>query len=299
MTYVAYPICLWLGSFLISGALAIAVYFLALFPAPLAPSLGYRGVKRRNLVKSNRAFAFIEPIMRLLAGWISGLHLGALRDRVDAFLLRSGDCLGITADEHLALSALSSLLFLIIGFLFSHFTRSDLTFPFLGWLLGAALPSLQIRSITRDRFKEIDRNLPSAIDLAALCMSAGLDFPGAISLIARGREDPAGAVEEELGRILQELEVGHTRKQSLENLSQRAPTESVRAFVAAVIQAEQKGNPLGETLRVQAQMLRMRRSVAAEESATRAGVLMMMPLLLLVCCVLLVLLGPFIVNGIG
>jgi tight adherence protein C len=40
----------------------------------------------------------------------------------------------------------------------------------------------------------------------------------------------------------------------------------------------------------------MRRSVAAEEGAARAGVLMIGPLMLIFLCILLIILGPFIVG---
>jgi tight adherence protein C len=62
------------------------------------------------------------------------------------------------------------------------------------------------------------------------------------------------------------------------------------------VQAEEKGNPLAEVLQIQATMLRMRRSVAAEESAARAGVLMMGPLMLIFATIMLIILGPFAVN---
>ena len=63
------------------------------------------------------------------------------------------------------------------------------------------------------------------------------------------------------------------------------------------MQSEEKGNPLAEVLRIQANMLRMRRSVLAEESAARAAVLMMGPLMLIFGAIILVLLGPFIINS--
>ena len=44
-------------------------------------------------------------------------------------------------------------------------------------------------------------------------------------------------------------------------------------------------------------MLRMRRSVAAEQNASRAGLMMMIPLLLIFASIILLLLGPFIING--
>ena len=162
--------------------------------------------------------------------------------------------------------------------------------------MGAALPYVQLRSVTKNRFKQIDRGLPAAIDLVALCRGAGLDFPGALRQItqkAASRRDP---LTRELTRILQQLELGRTRRQALLELEERCPTDAVRDFVGSVVQAEEKGNPLADVLEVQAQMLRMRRSVMAEEAAARAGVMMMGPLMLMFGAILLVLLGPFVIR---
>jgi tight adherence protein C len=65
------------------------------------------------------------------------------------------------------------------------------------------------------------------------------------------------------------------------------------------VQAEEKGNPLAQVLRIQAGMLRMRRSIMAEENAARAAVMMMGPLMLIFCAIIIILLGPFIVNSMG
>jgi tight adherence protein C len=43
-------------------------------------------------------------------------------------------------------------------------------------------------------------------------------------------------------------------------------------------------------------MLRMRRSVMAEEGAAKAGMMMMGPLMMMFICVLAILIGPFVVK---
>jgi tight adherence protein C len=108
-----------------------------------------------------------------------------------------------------------------------------------------------------------------------------------------------GALAREFSGILEELEIGHTRREALTNFAERVQTEAVRDFVAAVVQAEQKGNPLARVIQVQGRLLSQRRSVAAEEAAARAGVLMVGPMMLLVLCVLLLLLGPFLAKGVN
>lgn len=280
-------------------SLAAWIYPLSRIPLISEPNLGFRGFKRQSVLRTAGSFRLIEPIMRLVASWLSRLSLKTVRDRLNILLIRSGDALGITPDELIALTALGSLLFAICGSVIARYLNAGSLLPMVGLLLGASLPFVQLFTTIRKRLKAVDRTLPAIIDLAALCMGAGLDFPGTLKIVVDNAPSRNSLVEEEFARVLQELEVGHTRKQALEALEERLPTPAVQNFVGAVVQAENKGNPLCEVLQIQAQMLRLRRSVAAEEAAARAGALMMIPLFLLLCCILLVLFGPFLVNGIG
>lgn len=281
---------------MIAGGLALGVFTLARNPPVDTPRLGVRGLKRHQALAEGGSFATIEPLMRLVAGWCAHLPLGDKRRQIDEMLKHAGGWLGLTANEFIALSVMGAVGFSVLGL--AAVTLLDLpsilVFFFAG--LGAILPYVRANSEMQKRFKEVNRSLPGAIDLASLCMGAGLDFPGSLRQIVdkSGRRD---ALIEELNFILQELELGRTRRQALENFADRVPTEAVRDFVGTVIQSEEKGNPLAEVLRIQARMLRMRRSVMAEEAAARAAVLMMGPLMLIFGAIILVLLGPFIVQS--
>jgi tight adherence protein C len=155
---------------------------------------------------------------------------------------------------------------------------------------------MQLSSLAKERHKSVDRGLPAAIDLAALCMGAGLDFPGAIHHVVENMPDRNSPVRQELERILQELALGRTRQQALQSLSERVNTESVNEFVAAVVQAEKKGTALSTVLAIQATALRGRRSVLAEEAAARAGVMLMLPMLMMMVSISLILMGPLLID---
>jgi len=162
--------------------------------------------------------------------------------------------------------------------------------------LGAALPYFAVSGEHTRRMKQINRGLPYAADLLALAMSAGQDFPGAVRQVVEKSSDPDDALVEEFSRILQELQVGMTRRQALLAFSERAPLESVNEFVAAIVQAEERGNPVAEVLQIQAGVSRMRRSVKAEEAAAKAGVQMVGPLFLLFFCIMLLVMGPMVLQ---
>ena len=127
-------------------------------------------------------------------------------------------------------------------------------------------------------------------------MGAGLDFPGALRQVVDNMPAGPSPVREELTRLLQELRLGRTRKQALQSFASRVDTEAVREFVGAVVQSEDKGTPLSEILVIQAEVLRNRRSVLAEEAAARAGVMLMLPMLMMVVSIVLLLMGPLFLD---
>jgi len=280
-------------------SLALVAYLLASVRVPPSPRLGLRGAQRKKALEAGGLFATAEPVLRFVAALAGPLQRPELRQREEQQLRRAAYILGLTPDEYAALSVLSALMlgFVVGAASYAAGYSASLALP--GAVFGFALPYLQVQEVVRSRIKSITRGLPHAIEIAAMCMGAGLDFPGALRLVSRPTDGKPDALAGELGAVLEELDLGHTRKEALENFAERVPTPAVQDFTHAVVQADQKGNPLARVLQVQGRMLSMRRSVAAEEAAARAGVLMIAPMVLLLGCIMLLLMGPFVVKGIG
>jgi len=66
--------------------------------------------------------------------------------------------------------------------------------------------------------------------------------------------------------------------------------------VGAVVQAEMRGNPVVEVLRIQAEVSRRKRTVRAEEAASKAGVAMIGPLVLVFVCILMLIVAPIVMK---
>ena len=207
--------------------------------------------------------------------------------------------MGLTADEFIALSLLSALGGALVGVLAGYTTDLG-PFMVVGLTgLGAALPYLQVTGAATERLKSIGRGLPYVIDLMALSMSAGLDFPGAVRQVVEKSSNPDDPIVEEFTLVLQTLNLGQTRKEALLEFARRAPVDSVTEFVNALIQAEERGNPVSEVLTIQASVSRTRRSVRAEEAAAKAGVQMVGPLMLVFFSIMILLLGPALLTITG
>lgn len=278
-------------------ALFFLIYALASAPSRTASRLGMRGLKRRRAIEDNGAWGQLEPVVRWLGVRVGGLIGDEMYARLDDQISLAGDYLGLTPEEYVSLSIVSSILCgLAAGVSAVALGNNVALFMVIGVGLGAALPYLQISGEGQRRLKEINRGLPYVIDLMALGMSAGLDFPGAVRQVVEKSSNPEDPLIEEFTRVLQELSLGRTRKQALSDFAKRVPASSVTEFVSALVQAEDRGNPVADVLQIQAGVSRMRRTVNAEEAAAKAGVKMVGPLFLLFACIMLLVMGPMILK---
>jgi len=286
----------WGALALVFASIAVAVFSLGANPPSVPPELGRRGLKRARALASNALLAVFEPWLRLIAGWIAFLPLAKTRAKLELRLRHAGDWLGLTPDEVVAFGLLTSATAIGAGVALTRQAGFPDEFAIFFGLVGWTVPTSRLGRAVTERLRTIARTLPGAIDLVAMCMAAGLDFPGSVRKIVEKTPARGSPLREELEYVLQELELGRTRRQALEGFAERAPSEAVRDFVAAVVQSEEKGNPLAVTLRVQANMLRMRRSVRAEEDAAKAGVRMIIPLMLIFVTIMIMLVGPSLMQ---
>jgi tight adherence protein C len=270
----------------------------ALLSAPSIPPerLGLRGFKRMQALRNEMWFANVEPLMRWLSVRLGGLLSPELRNKLNVMITRAGDILGLSAEDVISLSVMSAAVCLGWGISYCYLTDSGYLVAVVALCFGAALPYLQISSSAENRVRAIQRSLPSVIDLMVLGLGAGLDFAAAVRQVI----DHAGRADEplieELRLLLQELQLGRTRKQALSQLAFRAPGEAVRELVQAVIQSEEQGTPLASVLAAQAAGSRHRRSVAAEETAAKVTTRLMLPLGLLFLAVMMLILAPMILK---
>lgn len=157
-------------------------------------------------------------------------------------------------------------------------------------------PIFWLRQAVAIRHRSIQRALPFVLDLLTLAVEAGLDFMTALQRNTdRRRLDP---LNEELIRMIREIQLGTPRRVALRNMSQRVDLADLRSVTYALIQADELGVSIGAILRIQSDQLRQRRFDRAEKLAHEAPVKMLAPLMLFIFpAVFIVLLGP-ILSGV-
>lgn len=287
----------------ILAGVASLVFQLSMTPSAVRPTLGGRGLNRANALRRGGIFAVVEPAVRAVAAWMRVFPLERVRKPLRRSLVHAGEYLGLSEDELMAMCVLCGLGLGTVGILLCEALMLPGLLAACALVLGLMAPWFRVLAVARARARSVSRGLPGTVELAAMCMSAGLDFPGSLRRIVDGAADPDDPVIEEFSRVLQELDLGHTRRSAMEGFAVRVPIDQVRELVNSVVQAEAKGNPLANVLTVQAQTQRLRRSIAAEETAAEAALMLLGPMTLIFLCVIVLLLGPvavrFMTGGFG
>jgi tight adherence protein C len=149
---------------------------------------------------------------------------------------------------------------------------------FLGreWLLGRLAAS---------RRKILIEELPTAIDLVTLAIMAGESVPAAFERAGRILGDQLGA---ELRRVVGDIRAGASTVEALEGLSTRLPVTGIARFVDSLCTGIEKGAPLADVLRAQAEDGREARRRSLLEMGGRREVLMLIPVVFLIMPVVVV-----------
>ncbi len=296
------PLGLEIWDLLLSLGLGLAVFALtvAVFSQPgeikvspeRAAAIATGHTDRRTVFE----YPLLKPVMWLLLGLTHRLTVPGIKHWLRKTLIAAGSPDYYTPEEYLAVSLGLGLLFggvLQIVNLLVYGKLSIMLF-FFGTATRLVIWLLNLHDTATKRLREISHRLPYALDLIALAMGAGATFTEAVRTIVRERSENPFNVE--FKTLLAEMDLGTTRRQSLQNLSDRVPLEALRNVIASVIQSEELGSPLGKVLHDQATLLRLTRSFAAENKAAVASVRVLLPCLLLVFAVILAVFGPAIIR---
>jgi tight adherence protein C len=136
---------------------------------------------------------------------------------------------------------------------------------------------LTVRATRRER--RMLTEFPTVAELLALAVGAGEGAVGALDRVCRlSRGELAG----ELRRCLADARAGANLPTALHGLADRTGLPSLRRFVDGVVVAVQRGTPLAEVLRAQAQDVREEGRRALLEAGGRKEILMMVPVVFLI-----------------
>ena len=219
-------------------------------------------------------------------------------ERIRARLDRAGNPPGWTVDRVLSGRILGALVGAGAGIYFWILLGLSLPVGIVcavaALVLGFQFPVILLYNTAAKREVQMQKALADAIDLLTISVEAGLGFDAALQQVAQNTEGPLAG---EFQRVLQEMQIGRSRSESLRALGDRTRLPDIRSFVSAMVQADAFGIAIGQVLRVQSSEIRVKRRQAAEEKAAQIPVKIMIPVVLFILpCLLLIVMGPAVIS---
>ena len=180
------------------------------------------------------------------------------------------------------LLAVAATAFLSIAFVAGGVPLDPTTAPLLAGLAGASgfyARDWWLGRQTRRRSASMKEELPTAMDLMTLALIAG-ESPAAG--MTRTAAVMGGGIREEFDRILNEVRAGASFRDALQEARDATNDHSMARFLDALITGIDKGSPLADVLRGQADEARHARGREMFEVAGRREVLMLVPVVFLI-----------------
>ncbi|MCT2025190.1 type II secretion system F family protein [Dermabacter hominis] len=135
-----------------------------------------------------------------------------------------------------------------------------------------------LTSAISSRKQAMAREFPTIADLLALAISAG---EGPIAAMERVARTSQGELSRELAIAVSEIRAGASLEGALINLGTRSPLDSLSRFAETIAVALERGTPLADVMRAQAQDARELSKRTLMESAGRREVYMLLPVVFL------------------
>lgn len=149
----------------------------------------------------------------------------------------------------------------------------------IGGISGVLLRDYLLGVAVARRGRRMAREFPTVADLLALAVAAGESPVAAMERVAT---TSSGALPEEFAATVAEIRAGSTVSQALMSLGTRTPLDALGRFGEGVAVAIERGTPLAEVLRAQAQDARETAKRELLETAGRREIFMLVPVVFFV-----------------
>ncbi len=275
---------------LMAAYLCIFALVIGLMPSweESRPTLGGLSLQE---TKPKQKLSFRE-IIRKCASFNKLICRGALRARISKDLTIGH--VNMSPDEFFLLKEISIISSLVI--FYPSVDQEMLPF----WLMmsfasGYMIPEFWLKGKIKKVKNAIIKDLPDAIDLLALCVNAGLDFMLALKWVVD--KSPASIVVEEFNTMLQEINIGKTRREAIKDLAKRYDLPDLSTFARTLIQADKMGTSVTDALNILSEDMRLSRFRRGEQIALKAPMKMLIPLLLFIFPVVgIIVAGPIFID---
>lgn len=148
--------------------------------------------------------------------------------------------------------------------------------------VGLMAPEALLHQRVKARRKAIHRSLPDALDLMVICTNAGYSLAAAIKRVAAEMRQLCPALSDEFDLTAHDVQISADTVTALRGLADRTKVESLRSVVVTLIQAQQFGTPITQSLKTLAKTERHTRMLMLEEKGAKLATKLTLPMMLLI-----------------
>lgn len=291
-----------LMSLCVGGAVAsLAWLVLSMIYAPrvISSTLGrFEEGRRQQLRDASTTYKMTEPwvdeLIAFRAGTTTGM-IATLRDNLPG----TGDQTPWRPEEYLATRQVEGLLVGVSSFVVTSSLWSSTMALFASVMIGAGYVWLMVNEIkgkAKKRRDKIRRRFAPTFDLVSLMLGVGSSFQEALATVAEEAEGhPLG---QELGRMLQDTELGGIRGDAIQAFSDRIADDDIGEMMAGIVEAEKLGSPIADVMQTQVEQMRQKRSQWAELAAEESKVKLVFPAMIIMLACLVIVAAPFILDAV-
>lgn len=145
------------------------------------------------------------------------------------------------------------------------------------------IPLIYLKISEKIYYTKFNEQLPEALDLISRAVRSGNSLPAGLAMVGEELDDP---ISSEFSATVDEINLGLTMNEALENLCERVPISDLRFFAIAILVQKETGGNISEILENISRLIRERiqfqRQVRAltAEGRYSAGVLISLPIIM-------------------
>lgn len=277
------------GLVAVLGALTVFLGLYAIFSPNQTQTKDTTGEEfiegRRNPLELEESdSSTVKYVRKLINNFLPALGIRGLspstKANIHSLMIKSGNPWKLYSPEEYVTSF---ILFGIIGFFIGLVVAVLNVMPVSPYvlipittLLTAAVPYSVYNSAKQRRVNEIQKQLPEALDLLVVTLTSGLPFAPSLTEVVP--QLPPGLLKDIFTGMDERLRGGDSLENVLLAFSREIDSEEVESFVKAIIQSQQLGSDITETLASQAIFVRTNHEARVQRKIAKLSTTMFIPL---------------------
>jgi len=138
-------------------------------------------------------------------------------------------------------------------------------------VIGLLLPERLLLILGQRRLTRIKMALPDFLDMANICMNAGLGYLVAIQRVSEELKEIYPEICYEFNFLVEQIQIGVPRQEALKQFAERNPADEIKELIQVLSQNEKLGTPIGASINDFSRRLYQQRESKMEEKAAKTS----------------------------